>query len=229
MTGLTAWPPSPAAIVASWFRRNTGGLKNLTIPSRRFTLAAVVKRIRSTNSRERILDAAEAVVIERGVNDLTLEAVAVQAGVSKGGLLYHFPSKAALVQAMVSRIASLVEQRYAAELAGEPAGRGRHARALLRLMLVSHGAIFPRLKRVAAPLLAAMASNTKLLDPMRRFFHNIHQGMLADGLPAERAWLILAALDGLKFWRVFRLFEPPESDLAQVRQLLEQIIDKYPL
>ena len=193
-------------------------------------ISGAMKQTRSTNSKESMLDAAEAVVIDRGVNGMTLEAVAVHAGVSKGGLLYHFSSKDALVQAMVSRIASLVEQRFAVELADEPAGPGRHAHALLRLMMSDKGHLFPRLKRVAAPLLAAMASDSKLLDPMRQFFGRIRQGMRDDGLPAERAWLILAALDGIKFWRIFQLFEPSDTELAKVRRLLEQIIDsEHPL
>ena len=52
---------------------------------------------------ERLLDAAERLVSEVGAGHLTLEAVARAAGVSKGGLLYHFPSKEALLQAMIDR------------------------------------------------------------------------------------------------------------------------------
>ena len=46
-----------------------------------------------STTQEQILDAAEAVVIERGVKGMTLETVAAKANLSKGGLLYHFPSK----------------------------------------------------------------------------------------------------------------------------------------
>ncbi|RFS85830.1 TetR/AcrR family transcriptional regulator [Actinomadura spongiicola] len=53
--------------------------------------------------REALLDAAETVLFEQGTRALTLTAVAEQAGVSKGGLLYHFPTKEALVRAMVAR------------------------------------------------------------------------------------------------------------------------------
>src|SRR5690242_2095382 len=44
-------------------------------------------------ARDRILEAAERVVAEIGAARLTLDVVAQAAGVSKGGLLYHFPSK----------------------------------------------------------------------------------------------------------------------------------------
>jgi len=50
--------------------------------------------------------------------------------------------------------------------------------------------------------------------------------MLEDGLPPDRSWLILAALDGLKYWKIFQLLEPSKPDLARLRLLLTQIIDK---
>jgi AcrR family transcriptional regulator len=52
---------------------------------------------------DRLLDAAAVVVKRDGAQALTLDAVAAEAGVSKGGLLYHFKSKRELVQAMIER------------------------------------------------------------------------------------------------------------------------------
>ncbi len=54
--------------------------------------------------RDRLLDSAEAVLGERGTQGLTLAAVAERAGVSKGGLLYHYASKDALITAMIERL-----------------------------------------------------------------------------------------------------------------------------
>src|SRR5262245_35811257 len=45
------------------------------------------------DTRNAILDAAEAVVARMGVAAMTFEEVAKEAGVSKGGVLYHFRSK----------------------------------------------------------------------------------------------------------------------------------------
>src|SRR3954451_3451287 len=54
-------------------------------------------------TRNKLLDAAAAVVKRDGAQALTLDAVAAQASVSKGGLLYHFGTKRELVQAMIER------------------------------------------------------------------------------------------------------------------------------
>jgi AcrR family transcriptional regulator len=57
----------------------------------------------AASTRSRLLDAAATVVRRDGAQALTLDAVAREAGVSKGGLLYHFKSKHDLVAAMVDR------------------------------------------------------------------------------------------------------------------------------
>ncbi|WGS84024.1 TetR/AcrR family transcriptional regulator [Methylomonas sp. UP202] len=188
-----------------------------------------MKRSQKTNTRERLLDAAESVVIEQGVSAMTLEAVAARAGVSKGGLLYHFPSKDAVVMGMVSRIASIVQERFAFGLANEAPGPGQHAKALLHMLLDTEGSLAPRLQRVAGPLLGAASSNPKMLEPIQQFFRGVHQGMLDDGFPVDRSWLVLAALDGLKYWKIFGILHPSEQDLAALRRLLTQIIDEASL
>jgi AcrR family transcriptional regulator len=58
---------------------------------------------RTSRTRDRLLDAASAVVRRDGAQALTLDAVAEEAEVSKGGLLYHFKSKRELVEGMIER------------------------------------------------------------------------------------------------------------------------------
>jgi AcrR family transcriptional regulator len=69
-------------------------------------------------TRNRLLDAAAVVVKRDGAQALTLDAVAAEAGVSKGGLLYHFKSKRELVQAMLERWLAEFQQEIDAQDAG---------------------------------------------------------------------------------------------------------------
>ena len=55
-----------------------------------------------TDTRERILRAAMKVAARQGSGNVSLDAVAAEAGVSKGGLLYHFPNKIALMRGIVA-------------------------------------------------------------------------------------------------------------------------------
>jgi AcrR family transcriptional regulator len=65
-------------------------------------------------AREKVLDAFEAILIDEGERTATLDATARAAGVSKGGLLYHFASKEALEAGIVERLHTLVEDDAAA-------------------------------------------------------------------------------------------------------------------
>jgi len=56
-----------------------------------------------------MLDAFEQLVTTGGERAATFDAVAAAAGVSKGGLLYHFPSRESLVDGLVDRLGALVE------------------------------------------------------------------------------------------------------------------------
>jgi AcrR family transcriptional regulator len=77
------------------------------------------------SSRERILDSFEDTLIRDGERAATMEAVAAAAEVSKGGLLYHFPSKEALVEALAERLLGLVEKDRE-QMSGDPEGPGRY-------------------------------------------------------------------------------------------------------
>ncbi|KUI35517.1 TetR/AcrR family transcriptional regulator [Mycobacterium sp. GA-2829] len=63
-----------------------------------------------TSARERILDAYEDLLAVEGERYATLEAVAAKAGVSKGGLLYHFPAKDQLAAALCERFVALAAE-----------------------------------------------------------------------------------------------------------------------
>lgn len=58
------------------------------------------------SAREAVLDAYERILLEHGPAAVTLEGVAANAGVSKGGLLYHFDTKDALLVGLLHRLVS---------------------------------------------------------------------------------------------------------------------------
>ncbi|HCN22769.1 MAG TPA: TetR family transcriptional regulator, partial [Arthrobacter bacterium] len=64
-------------------------------------------------ARDAVLDAFEELLIDVGERAATLDAVAKRAGVSKGGLLYHFPNKEALIAATLERLDRLAGEDLA--------------------------------------------------------------------------------------------------------------------
>lgn len=72
------------------------------------------------SNRERLLDAYEELLTTRGAGDATLDAIAELAGVSKGGLTYHFPSKADLLAGFSDRLLARIDDSLS-EAPTEPA------------------------------------------------------------------------------------------------------------
>lgn len=147
------------------------------------------------SAKEGILDAAETVVGELGAAHLTLDAVAQRAGVSKGGLLYHYPTKEALLQAMLTRLCDRFDQKKAAILRAEEPGMA----AALRAHLKTAFAYMQEQKRVSAAILAAGANDPKLLDPLRERVAGEVAALSGDPRQIARGLVILLAVDGLWF------------------------------
>lgn len=61
-------------------------------------------------ARDKVLDAFEQLLIENGERETTLDAVARAAGVSKGGLIYHFNSREALIEGLLRRLEVLAHE-----------------------------------------------------------------------------------------------------------------------
>ncbi|GAA4049298.1 TetR/AcrR family transcriptional regulator [Nonomuraea soli] len=74
------------------------------------------------SARPKLIEAALTVVEERGITALTLDAVAEEAGVTKRGLIYHFPSKHALLLGIHEELAARMERQLLEATGGEPEG-----------------------------------------------------------------------------------------------------------
>src|SRR3954469_24542610 len=180
----------------------------------------------SSDARTRILDAAEAIVRARGVSGLTLDAAARQAGVSKGGLLYHFASKEALITGLLGRMAEWMQLDFEACVASQPAGPGRVARAMLAWAFeLTPEAMNERCDRAAAVFLAAFHHDPALLGPIRAVVARIRAAAAADGLPPGHAGVIMAAGDGLFMARIFGLYTPTAQERHDMHAALSRLLE----
>ena len=123
--------------------------------------ASTPQQARSVRTRERLLEAAAAVVSTDGVSALTLDRVAEVAGVSKGGLLYHFATKRELVVAMLGRTLGRADDALA-DLAGDDGRPGAFAHAYLDYVR----SVYP--SRMPASPMAAWRALPNALQPLNQ-------------------------------------------------------------
>lgn len=172
-------------------------------------------------SADRLLDAAERLVVARGAAHLTLDAVAQEAGVSKGGLLYHFPSKAALLEGMVRRHVRDLEQRaseYAQDRSAPPSPARKVAGRLRALLEKSETH-----REMGAAMLAAAAGNPALMDPCRQSYREVVDEMAKCPQSFERAAMLHLAVDGLLMSDLLNL-SPFTAD--ERRRVVEHLLNQ---
>lgn len=167
---------------------------------------------------DNILDAAMAIVRDHGVARLTLDAAAKAAGVSKGGVLYHFKSKDDLVRGMVQRLIDQCDQVNRDHYQREPEGPYRWARTLVRSFFDPNG---PASDPVGGALLAAITINPYLMAPVHAMYERWRNLLASDSPDLERAKLVCAAMDGLYFRRLMGI---PLEDAAAGERMLRQAL-----
>jgi AcrR family transcriptional regulator len=157
---------------------------------------------RRSNSRDEILQAAEWVVCKHGAGHLTLDAVAERAGISKGGLLYNFPSKEALLKAMLSNLLERFDADRA-QVQARPDMAGEMAADLKSFVKAGFQEATDR-EQVSAALLAAGANDPGLLAPVREWHASHFREFAAGKRHPARVLMLMLAVDGLWFNELLR-------------------------
>lgn len=141
--------------------------------------------------RDSLLDAALAVIARSGACRLTLDAVAAEAQVSKGGLLYHFPDKESLLRGLLDRH---LDRRAAwfAEAARE------HGSTTADLMHARVDVVRrPETAPAAMPLLGILALEPKLLARPQEEAAQLIERLRAEPQRLVQALVVMLASTGL--------------------------------
>ncbi len=161
----------------------------------------------SADTRRRLLDAAGRTIRAVGPGALTLDAVAREAGVSKGGLLYHFATKEALVDALVEDWLDRFEEQLAA-------GAGEHGWARAYIDVCAAGLPSAEERATDVAMLAAIVGDPARLEPVRRRYAAWQERLVADGGDPVTATILRLAADGLWLAELIGL-APPAGELRR--------------
>jgi len=173
------------------------------------------------DTRERILEIARELFGARGYAGTSLSDIAAALGTSKAAIYYHFPSKAAILEALVASplaaytaLADRAGSLAPAELLGEVIDTTVRARAFSQLIgndpavreLADKGVLRARSAEINAAIVSALAGPTGSVGTTvraRAAYVIVKEGVLAvlgdrGGLTdAERRELLAAALRAL--------------------------------
>ena len=176
---------------------------------------------RAVLTRDRILQAATEVIKQEGVSSLTLDKVAARAGVSKGGFLYHFDSKDALIIGLLNQVMGVLDHELNVLAEGIDTSQGAFALAYLDYVREPSKAATD----TAVSILAAAAVDDDLLDSTRATFRSWQDRLRHDdGLDEVEALLARIVGDGLWLIDLFGLAPPDAEERRKVLDLVSDII-----
>ncbi|WP_078410130.1 TetR/AcrR family transcriptional regulator [Priestia abyssalis] len=162
------------------------------------------------SKRKLILMAASEIVRNEGAAQLTLEAAAHKAGVSKGGLLYHFPTKEALIRGLVDELTDQYVNEIEERVNGDDDPSGKWSRAYVE-------ATFKEIEdglKISSGLLAAVFTNPELLEKLQKQYKIWQDHIEAENTDSVRPAIARLAADGLWFAEIFGL-APLEKGLRE--------------
>ena len=168
--------------------------------------------MRSNNKQHEILQAAFVVVAEQGANRLTMDAVAVESGFSKGGVLYHFSSKKALLSGMLDYLIEVNVSRIEEQKTSH----------LLAALITARQSTDTAERTSTLALLTAFAEDTRLLEPARTQMANLFQESLEKKTEKEEAATLFFANEGLRFLELFDLCPLDDRTIRNLTHYLKK-------
>ncbi|MBP7950496.1 MAG: TetR/AcrR family transcriptional regulator [Verrucomicrobiales bacterium] len=177
--------------------------------------------------KERLLDAAEEVALSCGISRLTFDAIALEAGISKGGVLHHFWSKDQLIGAMVERSARRWREFYMRAYHQTSEGPGRMARALLHSGFMEPDSWAEEMRRGFSSVLVALMHNQSLVRPVRETYEELYRFLREDGLPEGVSEMIGAAFDGMWLHWALHISDLDYAMLKRVHRALGKVLKDH--
>lgn len=146
------------------------------------------------SSRDKIVAAAVELSKEVGPGHVSLDAVAHRAGVSKGGLLYNFPTKSKLLEAIVAYHLDKFDDALSEKTSHELDRSDSVIAACVDLYEVDckKGAA------EASGFLAALVENPDLMIPARKFSRRLIDRIRKNASDPATAMVVFLALEGLR-------------------------------
>ncbi|MED1472391.1 TetR/AcrR family transcriptional regulator [Bacillus salipaludis] len=168
--------------------------------------------------RRLILDTAKEVTLENGFSELTLDAVAKKADISKGGLLYHFPNKESLIKGLAKYIFEEFYLNFVKYAKNDSNEIGKWSRALIeasKFDLEHYG-------ELNAGILATSFLEPEIAKNISAGYKTILKKLEDDGINPVTATIIRLALDGLYYSQTSNV-APLEKE--RVNEVIQQLLE----
>ncbi|MBH5317869.1 TetR family transcriptional regulator [Paenibacillus sp. GSMTC-2017] len=158
--------------------------------------------------RKHILQSATTFILTVDFQSLTLDAVAKEAGVSKGGLLYHFPNKEELLKGLALHIFEQFIELFDSYAAKDDDEYGKWCRAYIQASRedLEHNAA------LNVGVMSATLLQPVYIQSMSYSYSYMLRKMEEDGIDPSIVSIIRLTIDGM-YYSVLYKIEPLQKEL----------------
>lgn len=176
-------------------------------------------------TRSRILDAVMQLILDHGVQGVTLSAVCRKARISKGGLVHYFPSKEALIHAFVERAGQQYHEMIDAAFEGIKVGCGKRGMALINLFISNQSLRESINNDDCAAVMLALIQSEQRADLSKKMFDRVFNLLTEDGLSGDLANTLLVSIDGLWLQSMIETPDELHKRANRLRRYLKRLIE----
>ncbi len=176
---------------------------------------------KSQLTQARIFEACQSILVEKGSKGLTLDAVAQKAKLSKGGLLYHFPTKEVLVKELFQHVIDAFDAEINLQAESSKDEKGSWLKAYAAGSMKQ--ALNPAISKLMASLFASVDDFPWVHNFMQEKYSDWQKKAEASGVDPAVATLFRLTIDGMWFTEIYQYAPPNTKRREEILALLNQL------
>ena len=167
-------------------------------------------------------------ILRDGPHGLSVDAILLESGMSKGGFFHHFPTKAALLLGLFDRLTSAVAASVEHSVRDGTSPPARSLRAQIRLAFDKPPRERERNRALVMALVVGVTDSTEVAARARKANRRALATARAEGVDTGTALVIQLALDGYFLGESYKTTKLDGSERAALRASLLALLERKP-
>lgn len=173
------------------------------------------------NARERLMGCMMDIVRDEGAGALTYDNLVAKSGLTRGGILYHFPSKESMLQGLVDHFMrqelGKVEERWEKH--------GKTPDGLLKAEIECALEADDKDQQISVSLLPVVIQNPAMMKEIQQIVEERYKNLDQTSVGFEKAALTLLVIDAFEMSKAFGFTLLSEKKRKQVLKLLYALVE----
>jgi AcrR family transcriptional regulator len=174
---------------------------------------------RSERTRKLVMDAALAILVRDGPARLTLDAIAREAGISKGGLMHQFRTKSSVIKALLEKQIEYFEQFSQAYIA-EHGATSAEPQLASQIAVARDAVIHPQQPSVVFAILGMLGEEPEMMKVFQDIDCKRSDAIQAEATDPDMAMLRWFAAQGMHLSSIFGIGDISDEQRLRLFDML---------